>query len=75
VGVFLDLCKAFDVVSEDILLMKLVRMGIRDAALWWFKSYLKNRKLNSVNILIMQSIILGPILFLRFGTINTFICK
>jgi len=38
IGVFFDLKKAFDVCSHDILLMKLEKMGIKGAALNWFKA-------------------------------------
>ena len=43
IGVFFDLKKAFDVVSHDILLNKLAKMGIQGVPLQWFKSYLSNR--------------------------------
>jgi Reverse transcriptase (RNA-dependent DNA polymerase) len=77
VGIFLDLRKAFDVVSHDILLLKLKRIGVQDVALGWFASYLGGRKqrveingklsdLKNIDISIMQGSILGPILFLCF---------
>jgi hypothetical protein len=77
IGVFFDLKKAFDVCSHEILLMKLSRMGVRGAALEWFKSYLSNRTQfvdingahsteKKIKISILQGSILGPILFLCY---------
>jgi hypothetical protein len=81
VGVFLDLKKAFDVCSHDILLKKLKKMGIRGVAYNWFKNYLSGRSqfvdINgnksdplSLDISVIQGSTLGPILFLCY--INDF---
>jgi hypothetical protein len=43
IGVFFVLKKAFDVVSHNILLKKLSKLGIQGVALEWFKSYLISR--------------------------------
>ncbi len=77
IGLFLDLKKAFDVCSHDILLTKLKYLGVNDTALKWFQSYLQNRvqfveingthsTLKPINISVMQGSILGPILFLCY---------
>ena len=81
IGVFLDLKKAFDVCSHEILLKKLQKMGIRGNAYKWFENYLAGRSqfvdINGsksdpldINISVIQGSILGPILFLCY--INDF---
>ena len=74
---FLDLQKAFDTVSHDILLKKLYHYGIRGTAHHLLKSYLSNRKQRTKvgNVIsdmafvlwgVPQGSILGPLLFLIF---------
>ena len=76
-GVFLDVSKAFDCVDHDILLKKLEFYGIRDTALMWMESYLKNRKqyveINGIkseeyttDIGVPQGGVLSAILFIIF---------
>jgi Reverse transcriptase (RNA-dependent DNA polymerase) len=81
IGIFIDLHKAFDVYSHDVLLKKLQHFGINGKAHDWFRSYLTNRKQQvdidghlsdqiTINISVLQGSILGPILFLCY--INDF---
>jgi hypothetical protein len=81
IGIFLDLKKAFDVCSHEILLKKFKKMGIQGKTFEWFASYLSDRAqcvdINgmfsdflSLDISVIQGSTLGPILFLCY--INDF---
>ena len=70
----MDLSKAFDSLSHNILLQKLTDYGIRNSAITLLKSYLSNRKqyvqiddesssMLSINTGVPQGSIVGPLLF------------
>ena len=76
-AVFVDLKKAFDSVSHDILCSKLDRLGIRGMALDWCLNYLSDRSqvvlANNVrsgpapiNFGVPQGSVLGPLFFILY---------
>ena len=79
VGVlFIDFCKAFDMVDHDILLKKLKLYNFSQDSMSWFTSYLSNRqqcvKINhkvsqplEIKYGVPQGSILGPLLILLFS--------
>ena len=74
-AIFIDLTKAFDTCSIDILLYKLSSYGFRGASNEWFRSYLTGRKqytsirgvnssMKDIQCWVPQGSILGPLLFI-----------
>ena len=75
-GIFVDLCKAFDTIDHGILFKKVEYMGVREIALQWISCYLDNRKqyvsfqnknslyADVVSVSLKDSI-LGPLLFIN----------
>ena len=77
VGVFLDLCKAFDTINHEILCDKLHYYEIRDIALDWIERYLENRSQvvpfgssrsynGKISCCIPHGSVLGPLLFILY---------
>lgn len=76
-AIFIDLSKAFDRVDHYLLLDKLHSLGFDPNTLFWFNTYLQNRRqsvsvqgLNSGYLVIYKGVpqgsILGPLLFCLF---------
>ena len=76
-GIFLNLSKAFDTVSNDILIKELEFYGVRGLANKWFSPYLSNRRqfvsvnnISSDELTIScgahQGSVLGPLFFLIY---------
>ena len=75
VCVYLDIRKAFDSISTNILLDKLYKIGIRGNLYCLLQSYLSSRtqyvvyNKQSIEYGVPQGSILGPLLFILFGMI------
>ena len=70
--VLLDMSKAFDSICHDLMLSKVCRIGLSNAACNWFGRYLSQRNINIANCIsdplplsvgVPQGSILGPVLF------------
>ena len=76
-AVFVDLRKAFDTVSHDILCKKIERYGLRGSVLKWCRHYLERRSqvtlangtrsgINYIEYGVPQGSVLGPLFFILY---------
>lgn len=76
-AIFLDLCKAFDVVNHEILIQKLKNIGLVSTVLELFQSYLENRiqytvidghESDRIKVTggVPQGSVIGPLLFIIY---------
>ena len=63
--VFIDLTQAFDTIDHEIILRKMSYLGVDQAAIKWFSSYLSGRT-QRFNVSGKLGSILGPLLFLIY---------
>ena len=52
--IFIDFCKAFDLVDHDILIKKLELYHISQNSVNWYRSYLTNRTQKYLLIILLQ---------------------
>ena len=75
-AVCLEVCKAFDCINHDVLMIKLRKIGFTENSLSWFKSYLTRTQTVRFNGIVSdplnvktgigQGTILGPLIFIFY---------